>query len=83
MAVEFDDLPKYLAPWFDHLPNGWPDAAGPIPTEQEIDEAVSLGTSPGKKQSLAWAMYRRPEGGTNSEVKALFGGTKTAQAGVR
>ena len=83
MAIRFDELPNYLSPWYDHLPNGWPDVAGPIPTEQEISEAISLGVRPGTKLSLAWAMYRRHEGGTNSEVETLLHDTITAQAGQK
>ena len=84
MAIDFDDLPKYLGPWLKHLPNGWPDVAGPIPTEQEAEEAGSLGATRGTKLSLAWAMYRRREGGTNSEVKFFLNGKKkTARAGNR
>ena len=81
MAIEIKDLPEYLAPWFKYLEDGWPDEAGPLPTEQEINEAVSLGVRAGTKQALGWAMQRRDNGASQPEIKSVLKDVIRAQAG--
>ena len=66
--------PAHLLPWFNVLRDGWPPPAGPIPSEGDVQQGLSLGAKPGTDWGLAWTMYCRPERATHEEVKAVRGG---------
>ena len=54
-------LPAHLLPWINVVKDGWPAAAGSVPSENAVQQALTLGAKPGTDWGLAWAMYGRPD----------------------
>lgn len=69
-------IPDYLAPWKEVLGGEWPEAAGVMPTREELELALTLGAPAGTKYGLAWAMFCRSGGATRDEIESACGGSQ-------
>ena len=72
-------LPNHLQPWTALLGDNWPMEAGPMPDQNAVNMALRW-VKPGEVSGLAIAMYCRPEGASNAEVRSATGDTKTNRA---
>jgi hypothetical protein len=70
-------LPDHLQPWNGLLKGNWPADAGPIPDQNAVIMVRKvLGASERSgRPDLAIIMYCRPDGASNTEVRAATGDT--------